>query len=87
MITPHALRHNYITMCWEAGVDVYTTSKIVGHARIETTLRIYTHLTESAKQVAAEKLNDVFNSARCTNVAQGSPAPVRIEKIKALKSQ
>ena len=86
LITPHALRHNYITMCWEAGIDVYTTSKIVGHARIETTLRIYTHLTEAAKQVAADKLNDVFNSARCTNVAQASSAPVQIEKIKALKS-
>lgn len=87
LITPHALRHNYITMCWEAGVDVYTTSKIVGHARIETTLRIYTHLTDAAKQVAADKLNDVFNSARCTYVAQAPSAPLRIEKIKALKSQ
>ena len=87
LITPHALRHNYITMCWEAGIDVFTTSKIVGHARIETTLRIYTHLTESAKHVAHEKLEDAFSFARCTNVAQASDSTPQIQKLKALKSQ
>lgn len=79
MITPHALRHNYITMCWEAGVDVFTTSKIVGHARIETTLHIYTHLTESAKHVAAEKLDSVFKKS-CTKVAQTAPTPAAQQK-------
>lgn len=74
-ITPHWLRHNYVTMCWEAGLDVYTTSKLVGHARIETTLRIYTHLTENAKRIAAEKLNEVFSEKSCTKVAQ-APAVV-----------
>lgn len=74
-ITPHWLRHNYVTMCWEAGLDVYTTSKLVGHARIETTLRIYTHLTEKAQRIAAEKLNNVFSEKSCTKVAQ-APAVV-----------
>lgn len=86
LITPHALRHNYITMCWEAGVDVFTTSKLVGHARIETTLHIYTHLTESAQLIAAEKLDGVFKKS-CTKVAQTSLDPFPLEKAKALKSQ
>lgn len=86
-ITPHWLRHNYVTMCWEAGIDVYTTSKLVGHARIETTLRIYTHLTERAQKVAAEKLNSVFSEKSCTKVAQAAPAVVFQAKEKALKSQ
>lgn len=86
-ITPHWLRHNYVTMCWEAGIDVYTTSKLVGHARIETTLRIYTHLTERAQQVAAEKLNFVFSENSCTKVAQPLPAIEFQAKEKALKSQ
>ncbi len=87
LITPHTLRHNFITMCWEAGIDVFTTSKIVGHARIETTLRIYTHLTDNAKRVAADKLNSVFENTRCTNVAQPVNAPIVDIKEKALKSQ
>lgn len=86
-ITPHWLRHNYVTMCWEAGLDVYTTSKLVGHSRIETTLRIYTHLTESAQKVAAEKLNSVFSGKSCTKVAQPSLAVVSQTKEKALKTQ
>lgn len=46
-ITPHCLRHNFITMCWEAGVDVVITSKIVGHSSPMITLGIYTHLESS----------------------------------------
>lgn len=86
-ITPHWLRHNYVTMCWEAGLDVFTTSKLVGHSRIETTLRIYTHLTEKAQRVAADKLNGVFSKKGCTNVAQPLPTVDFEESKKALKSQ
>ena len=32
IITPHAMRHNYATMCWEAGIDAYTTMRLMGHA-------------------------------------------------------
>lgn len=87
IITPHWLRHNYVTMCWEAGIDVYTTSKLVGHSRIETTLRIYTHLTERAQQVAADRLNAVFGDKRCTNVAQTDLIDDFGANKKALKSQ
>lgn len=33
IITPHALRHNYATMCWERGLDPYTTMR---HSRAKT---------------------------------------------------
>ena len=59
-ITPHALRHNYITMCWEHGLDPYETMKLVGHTSITTTLNIYTHLSEVQLSRTAAKLDDMF---------------------------
>ena len=60
LITPHALRHNYITMCWEHGLDPYETMKLVGHASITTTMNIYTHLSEAQMVKTAAKLDDMF---------------------------
>lgn len=45
-ITTHVLRHNYITLCWEAGIDAYATARFVGHNSVETTLNVYTHLSK-----------------------------------------
>ena len=58
LITPHMLRHNFITMCWDQGMDVQLVAKIVGHADIKVTMAIYTHLNkthiaDAASQVAA----------------------------------
>ena len=64
MITPHALRHNYITMCWENGFDPYETMKLVGHASITTTMNIYTHLSEAQMAKTAAKLDDMFAGPR-----------------------
>lgn len=57
-LTVHALRHNFITMCWEAGVDALVTSKVVGHANPSITLRIYTHL-DTANY--SDQISSVFN--------------------------
>ena len=60
-ITPHYLRHNYITMLWERDFDVYTTARIVGHSNINTTLKIYTHLTEQKYKASARQIEDMFS--------------------------
>ena len=60
LITPHALRHNYITMCWEAGMDVYETMQLVGHTSITTTMNIYTHLSAEQLKKTATKVNSMF---------------------------
>lgn len=59
-ITPHYLRHNYITMCWENGIDPYITMSLVGHESITTTMDIYTHLTDRKKEEAAAKVGAMF---------------------------
>ena len=55
-ITPHMLRHTFATMMYEAGVDVLTAKEQMGHASIETTMQIYTHLTEERQKEEAKKL-------------------------------
>lgn len=60
IITPHCMRHNYVTMCWEKGVDVYTASKLVGHKSIKTTMDIYTHLSEQQMEKAIKDVAAMF---------------------------
>lgn len=55
-LTAHDLRHGYATMLFEAGVDAYTAKTLLGHADIETTMAIYTHLRNRKKQESIDKL-------------------------------
>ena len=57
-ITAHWLRHTYITMLYLAGVDVLTAKEQAGHADINTTLAIYTHLDSQHKQRQINRLDD-----------------------------
>jgi integrase len=45
----HQLRHYYATTLFEAGVDELTAQELLGHADIETTRAIYTHLRNKQK--------------------------------------
>ena len=58
-ITPHCLRHNYATLLYEAGVDVLTAQAYCGHEDPETTMRIYTHLSEKAKKKSDDKILNI----------------------------
>ena len=70
IITPHILRHNYATVCWENGIDAYTTMRLMGHASIKTTLDIYTHLNEAQMEKMHEKIDVLFQKQSCKKVAQ-----------------
>ena len=65
-ITPHWLRHTYITMLYQAGVDVLTAKEQAGHSDISTTLEIYTHLDKTYKRHQMDKLDEYIekNSPR-----------------------
>ena len=70
IITPHTLRHNYATICWENGIDAYTTMRLMGHASIKTTLDIYTHLNDAQLEKMHEKVDVLFQKQSCKKVAQ-----------------
>lgn len=63
-ITPHTLRHNFITMCWEAGIDILLTMKMVGHTDYETTRNIYTHLSRRHLSNAQAQLDSMFTGQK-----------------------
>lgn len=59
-ITAHMLRHTFITNMYLAGVDVLTAKEQAGHADIQTTLNIYTHLDSIYKKKEVAKLDEFF---------------------------
>ncbi len=59
-VTPHILRHTYITNLLLAGVDVKTVQYLAGHERAKITLDIYAHLTYNKPTDLIEKVNKAF---------------------------
>lgn len=57
-LTAHVFRHGYATLLFEAGVDEFTAQRLLGHANIETTRSIYTHLRNKKKQESLDKLRE-----------------------------
>lgn len=56
----HALRHTFATRSLEVGENIKTLQVLLGHADIETTLNIYTHVLDDTKKASAEKQNTLF---------------------------
>ena len=53
----HDLRHTFATMAIENGMDVKTLSAMIGHVSSETTLNIYSHVTDTMRAQAAVKID------------------------------
>lgn len=56
VIHPHTLRHSYASMMINAGIDIYTLSRLLGHRSIETTTKIYAHLYKDKLIEISEKM-------------------------------
>ena len=59
-VTIHTLRHNFCSTLAENGVNIKTASELMGHADINTTLKIYTHLQQEEKKRGIATLSSVF---------------------------
>jgi integrase len=68
-ITLHSLRHTNATLQLAAGVPITTVSKRLGHSNTATTGRVYAHAIQSADDLAAEKLDDLFTQQRKKSAA------------------
>lgn len=58
-IRPHDLRHSYCTMLYDAGVDIKTAQKWMGHSDPSVTMKIYTHLSAERENSATESLENL----------------------------
>jgi integrase len=56
----HSLRHAFATLQHEAGEDMATISKLLGHSSISTTMDIYSHLSPMTQRRAAERVDRVL---------------------------
>lgn len=56
--TAHQLRHTYATILYDHNVDPKSAQKLLGHASIEMTLKVYTHLSQSKKDDSISKVNE-----------------------------
>lgn len=56
----HDLRHMSASFLLSAGVPITVVSNRLGHARVSTTLDIYSHSLPSGQELAAEKMEEVL---------------------------
>jgi integrase len=62
-VTFHALRHTHASQLIDAHVDIVTISKRLGHAKPDTTLRVYAHLYQKDDGKAATAINTTLGGA------------------------
>ena len=56
-MSSHIFRHSHISLLAELNIPVKAIMERVGHADMETTMKIYTHVTKKTKASIVEKLN------------------------------
>lgn len=56
-IHPHKFRHTQASLLIAEGVDILTVSKRLGHAKVSTTLDIYSHVLAKSDQQASNALD------------------------------
>ena len=60
-VTPHQLRHTYITNLIYAGVDPKTVQYLAGHENSKTTMDIYAKAKYNRPEDIAKALGDAFS--------------------------
>jgi integrase/recombinase XerD len=62
-INPHSIRHLFATKALNDGIRVEIVSRILGHASVDLTLKIYAKLLTSTMQREYESLWEIFGSS------------------------
>lgn len=73
----HDLRHTFATMALENGMDIKTLSAMIGHISTETTLNIYSHITDTMQKQAAVKIDREIGG---TDALMPEPEPPKVSE-------
>lgn len=60
----HCFRHTFATRCFEAKIQPKTIQAYLGHATLQMTMDLYTHVTDEFKQDEIEKLENEENKVQ-----------------------
>lgn len=61
MVNIHGFRHTHCSLLFEAGVPMQVVQERLGHSDIQTTMNIYTHVTENSRDNSAELFANYIN--------------------------
>lgn len=59
----HALRHTFASQSLRYGMDIKTLAATIGHESVETTLDVYSHITDEGMANAAKTIEKTMGSA------------------------
>lgn len=60
-VSPHSLRHTYTSLMAEAGVELTSIQKLLGHKKNAITEQVYLHVTKSKRREAVDKLDALMD--------------------------
>lgn len=78
-VTPHLLRHTYITRLILAGVNIKVVQYLAGHATVDITLNIYTHLMEHSPKDTAGAVFAAFDIIKSVAPSLASEGAIAAE--------
>lgn len=58
----HCFRHTFATRCFEAGIQPKTVQSYLGHATLDMTMNLYTHVLKVQKENEMSKLESVMDN-------------------------
>lgn len=56
---PHSLRHTFVSTLIDQGVPITMISKIVGHAKIDVTMTVYSHLLQETQNASMSVIKNL----------------------------
>jgi integrase len=59
--TIHSLRHTFCTILARQGVSLLDASRLMGHSNVNITAKVYSHINDTDKKNAVQKLAAYFN--------------------------
>ena len=84
----HELRHTFVTVSLEHGMDVKTLSTIIGHvSSTTTTLNIYAHVTDEMQRTAAAKIDQGIGKTQPKREIETTPRKPAPSTFQAHKGQ